>query len=170
MNKVDDKELMRQVQNGNVNAFSTLYKRYKAPLYYFILDHIKDVEFSKDLLQSTFERSWKYKGSFKLDQNFKTWLFTIAKNRIKDHWHKGGSVHVQGIEEAIININEQETFQSEILGLLYQLDQADQELIHDFYFKNMAHREIADRLGISENNSRIRLCRAVKKLSELYKK
>lgn len=76
----EDEILIEQYVGGNQGAFELLLKRYSQPLYGFIFSLVKNKEVTEDILQDTFLKSWKNFSSFDPEKNFKTWLFTIAKN------------------------------------------------------------------------------------------
>jgi RNA polymerase sigma factor (sigma-70 family) len=79
-----DEALMRAYAQGDVSAFTTLYDRHAKPLWRFVLRHVQQSALADDLSQevwcSVMDAAPRYVASAK----FRTWLFTIANNRIID--------------------------------------------------------------------------------------
>lgn len=64
---------------------------YSDALYRFALLRVSDVELARDLVQDTFLSAWKAKDGFKGNASEKTWLFTICRNKIIDHYRKAAN-------------------------------------------------------------------------------
>ncbi len=75
-----DEELMRFFQDGNAEAFASLYGRYKKPIFVFLLRQCKSPSAAGDLTQDTFTRVVRSAGGFRHGARFSTWLYTIARN------------------------------------------------------------------------------------------
>ena len=61
-------------------------KKYTDSFYNYINNRVFDKTIAKDILQETFIAAWKNSSSFKNDANEKTWLFSILKNKLVDHY------------------------------------------------------------------------------------
>jgi RNA polymerase sigma-70 factor (ECF subfamily) len=60
--------------------------QYADPLYRFALVRVSDGELARDLVQETFISAWKGLGAFEGQASEKTWLFSILRNKIIDHY------------------------------------------------------------------------------------
>jgi RNA polymerase sigma-70 factor (ECF subfamily) len=69
--------------------FTDLYKNYNKNIFIFIHKNIRDTMLVEDLVQETFAKAWKAIDTYKVDMTMTTWLHTIAKNVIIDHFRKG---------------------------------------------------------------------------------
>ena len=67
--------------------FESHYKEHLPPLKSYIYRLVTNTEDVEDLAQETFIKAFKKINSFEGRASFKTWLFSIATNLIKDH-HK----------------------------------------------------------------------------------
>ena len=67
----------------------------QSKLYYFALSLTSDSDRAQDLVQETFLSAWKAKDSFRGEASEKSWLFTICKNKIIDHYQKKAKEIVQ---------------------------------------------------------------------------
>lgn len=90
--KRDDRQLVRCFLSGDDSAFEALVKKYLSHLYNFIFLFTHDQNVTEDLAQETFIKAWKHIKRFDQEKNFKTWLFTIAKNTTFDSFKKKKSI------------------------------------------------------------------------------
>jgi RNA polymerase sigma-70 factor (ECF subfamily) len=79
-----DKELMLNVQKGDMAAFEALYDRYNKRLFHFILRFVKERSLAEDILQETFLRILRARKSYRKGSRFSTYLFTIGRNLCLD--------------------------------------------------------------------------------------
>ncbi len=64
---------------------------YADPLYNYAKVRVGERETAKDLVQETFLSALRGMGDFKGESSEKTWLFSILKNKIIDHYRKKGA-------------------------------------------------------------------------------
>lgn len=86
--ELDDNQLVKNYLEGNDKAFEELVKKYLKPIYNFLYRMAGDRQTAEDLAQDTFFKAWKNLRRFDQDRNFKTWLFTVAKNTAFDFFKK----------------------------------------------------------------------------------
>src|SRR5947208_12903168 len=75
-----DEELLAAYQQGDVGAFELLLRRYRAPLYTFLLRMLGDRERAEDLAQETFLRIVKGAQAWERRARFEAWMYAIARN------------------------------------------------------------------------------------------
>lgn len=85
-----DEQLMLAYREGDAGAFETLYQRHKGALFGFVLRSIRDRAVAEELYQEIWMRAIEARERYEAQAKFTTWLFTIAHNRIVDHWRKRG--------------------------------------------------------------------------------
>jgi len=85
---MDDQKIIREYLAGDERAYGTLLKKYLKPVYNFLRQMVGDPAVLDDLTQDTFIKAWKNIRKFDQKRNFKTWLFTIAKNTAYDYFKK----------------------------------------------------------------------------------
>ncbi len=73
----------------NPEKWIDLYADY---LYHYTITRVDDSDFAKDLVQETFLSALKGKGSFRGEASERTWLVSILKRKIIDHYRKINSV------------------------------------------------------------------------------
>ncbi|MGC9599230.1 MAG: sigma-70 family RNA polymerase sigma factor [Minisyncoccia bacterium] len=79
-----DAELVRAVLAGDKDAFPALLARHMDGVYRFAYRYLRHGEDAEDVTQETFVRAWRNLKRFDTTKNFKTWIFTIAKNAALD--------------------------------------------------------------------------------------
>ena len=86
--EITDKQLIDDYLNGNDAAFALLVQRQINPVYNFVYRLVRNTQDAEDITQETFVKMWKNLKRYNQDQNFKTWLFTIARNTAIDSLRK----------------------------------------------------------------------------------
>ena len=83
-----DEELIKEFQDGNIQAYNILVNKYKNRILNFINNYVYDIALAEDLTQDTFLRLYTNKHSYKKIAKFSTWLYTIASNLAKTEIRK----------------------------------------------------------------------------------
>ena len=81
---LSDEELMIRYQAGDETAFEEIYARYSKKIYGFLMRRLTNPETSADLFQETFLRLHRGRSLYRPKMPFKTWLYTIANNLVRD--------------------------------------------------------------------------------------
>jgi RNA polymerase sigma-70 factor (ECF subfamily) len=90
MAEVPDEELMLAYRGGDAGAFETLYTRHRASLFRFVLRSIKARAAAEELFQEIWMRVIEARATYRASARFTTWIYTIAHNRVVDHWRRRG--------------------------------------------------------------------------------
>ena len=83
----DDGELIRRYRAGDNEAFERLVANHLEAVYSFVARYVGNRSEAEDIVQDVFIKVWKHLGRFDTQRNFRTWIFTIAKNTALD-WLK----------------------------------------------------------------------------------
>jgi RNA polymerase sigma-70 factor (ECF subfamily) len=81
-----DEALMLAYACGDASAFERLYARHKAPTYRYFLRHTSDRGAADELQQDVWLRVVRARERYRADARFTTWLYTLARHRLVDHW------------------------------------------------------------------------------------
>ena len=76
-----DLELLQGVANGERRAFGSLYDRYGAPLYNYLVRLLHETAVAEELTQEVFLGAWQAAQRFQGRSTVKTWLFRIAHHQ-----------------------------------------------------------------------------------------
>jgi RNA polymerase sigma-70 factor (ECF subfamily) len=85
-----DEELMLAYRNGDADAFDALYARHRGALFRFVARSVKERPVAEELYQEIWMRVIEARVRYTPDARFTTWLYTIAHNRLVDHWRRRG--------------------------------------------------------------------------------
>ena len=81
-----DEMLMLAYAGGDAAAFARLYDRHERPVHrYFLRQSVAAAE-ADDLLQETWMAVIRSAAAYTVDAKFTTWLYTIARSKLVDHW------------------------------------------------------------------------------------
>lgn len=80
----DDAQLIGQYLEGDDHALNMLVDRYLNDLYRFAYSLVHDRAAAEDITQDSFIKAWKHLRGFRANANFRTWLFSIARNTAID--------------------------------------------------------------------------------------
>jgi len=84
-----DEDLMRRYARGDLEAFNSLYHRHRAGLYRYFLRHT-GAGTAEDLFQDVWARVIRSRRRYHPSASFRTWLYTLARNRLVDYWRAQG--------------------------------------------------------------------------------
>lgn len=96
----DEKQLISNYQAGDEKALEQLIALHLQPIYRFIYRSIGRPEEASDLTQEVFVKLWKNIDRYNPDQNFKTWLYKIARNTAIDWLRKKKTLNFSHLEPA----------------------------------------------------------------------
>lgn len=177
-----DKQLLAEFLAGSDVAFEQLVQRYLKPIYNFLYRFTQDRDSLDDLTQETFVKAWKNLEKFDQTKNFKTWLYTIAKNTAYDFLKKKKTVPFSFFdqetgENRLENIPEENPLPDEILerkDLAKDLEKKLQEIPDNYrilllmrYKDDFSLQEIAGILSLSYNTVKSQHVRALANLKKV---
>jgi RNA polymerase sigma-70 factor (ECF subfamily) len=81
-----DDALMLAYARGDASAFEHLYTRHKGPTYRYFLRHTSDRAAADELQQDVWLKVVRARERYAADARFTTWLYTLARHRLVDHW------------------------------------------------------------------------------------
>ena len=81
-----DRADMEKLQAGHDAALNDLMERHATPVFHFLCRLVGNEDDATDLAQETFVRVFKSAKSFRVEQKFSSWLFTIAANLARNHF------------------------------------------------------------------------------------
>ena len=168
---VSDIELIRQVLRENDSrAFDTLMQRYSLPVYNATLRLMHDEEEAAEVTQLAFIHAYKQLDSWH-GGNFGAWVTVIANHiglRLLEKEKRRQKVPLdENTDVQDETYNEQNEQQLQALELaITQLPEPDRQIIRWHYYDGVPLQAIAERLGQTENNIKVRLFRIRERLKK----
>jgi RNA polymerase sigma-70 factor, ECF subfamily len=83
-----DFDLVRRAQEGDADAFATLFHNHKARIYSVCLRMTSNTAEAEDLTQDAFLQVFRKLSTFRGDSALSTWLYRIAVNTVLMHFRK----------------------------------------------------------------------------------
>lgn len=96
----NDEANYRAFLEGDIAGFENLVLTYKDSLIYFIQRYVKDFDTAEDLAQDAFVDVYLYKERYTFRVSFKTYLYTIGRNKAVDYIRKNRRLVLMGDEES----------------------------------------------------------------------
>ena len=162
--KPTDIELIREVlQSNNARAFETLMKRYTSAVYGAALRLMKDEENAQEVTQMAFIQAYRQLDSWR-GENFGAWVTIIANHialrLLEKEKRRQAEVLDENIDAPDETYDEQKEQQLQAMeAAIAQLPEADRQLIQWHYYESIPLQTIAQRLGQTENNIKVRMFR-----------
>ena len=82
----NDKEMIRRLKKGNIEAFNQIFYAYSSKLYHFAYGYLKSKEDAEEMVQEIFLKIWDKRTNIKEEYQFRSYLFSIAFNYIKKYF------------------------------------------------------------------------------------
>ncbi|MBN1357030.1 sigma-70 family RNA polymerase sigma factor [bacterium] len=87
---LSDEALMMQFsRQGRQDAFETLYRRYRRQIFGFFINGTGCRELAEELYQELFMKIIQHAGNYRPTAAFRTWIFAIARNQLRDAYRRG---------------------------------------------------------------------------------
>lgn len=81
----EDSALMLRYQDGDTNAFETLYRRHNDALYRYLLRLCRHRDTAEDIFQDVWGKIIKARSSYRPTAKFTTFMYRVAHNCFIDH-------------------------------------------------------------------------------------
>lgn len=105
-----DESLMLRYACGNLQAFNLLYDRHEMGVWRYVFRSVRVQAVADDLLQDVWFALARQAPQYQPTAKFKTWLFTLAHNRLVDY-----------IRTAKIHVSLDDDAESDSIGLVQTL-------------------------------------------------
>jgi len=176
----NDQIIINQIIEGDSKAFTELVNRYKDLVYTLALRMLKNREEAEEVSQDTFIKIYKSLHKFKGESKFSTWIYKVAYNSCLDRIKKNRKYlndveineftehEVKTVDNAFEALVEEERNQL-IQECLNVLPSDDSFLLTLYYFEEQSLEEIANIVGLTANNVKVKLFRSRKKLTTILR-
>lgn len=172
------KKLLKLVQDGNQKAQTQLINYFWEDVFSFVLNKVRDFRVADEITVIVFTKVLAKLNLYDDDFQFKTWVLTIAQNSVIDYWRRKAreeeitdnfqeikNEFASSPEELLISKQEQQ----HIINTIASMDSSYRRIVELRFFEEKSIKEIAEELGISVANTKVRIMRAKKILAELLK-
>ena len=110
--------LLIQCRTKNEVAFRKLVEVYQAMVFAYAYRLLCNADDAEDIVQETFLRVWKHVNNYKLEMNFKTWLFKIVTNLCYDRlrFNKRKRIAQKTSIDALMHFQSNENIETEFIN------------------------------------------------------
>ena len=176
MKHLNDQELMRIVQAGDMSPATEIYDRYSTRIYNFAYRFLRNSEAAEDATQEVFVKMLKHANQFHGDAKLSTWLFSITANWCRDYLRKSDN-KAKEAEDVLMQIPapselapdrnlERREDEQRVQRALGALTPEQREAILLSRYQGLSYAEIAQISGCSEGAVKTRVFRAMETLKK----
>ena len=179
---MDKNELLSLIilaKNKNQKSQTKLINHFWVDVFSFVMKKVQDENVADEITVSVFSKVLAKLDLYDPNFQFKTWILTISQNTVIDYWRKKNRENEDSTdnfddfknhfalspEELLISAEDQK----KIVTIIESLDSKYQDIIRLRFFEEKSIKEIAEELNITVANTKVRIMRAKKVLSELLK-
>ena len=180
MENITDTIYINRILNGDKGAFSNLVEKYQKMVYTLALKILGNNEDAEDAAQEVFVKCYRALNRYNAQAAFSTWLYKITYNHSIDllksknkkwqtiEWNsemESGITKHHSLDEKI----DLKEIQLLLKEAIHRLSPDEQVIVTLYYYEGLALKEIAEIIGIRENNVKIKLYRIRTKLLQILK-
>lgn len=183
----DFKLVQLAISKGDQKAYAELLQRYRESVYFMMLKMVNNKDDADDLTIEAFGRAFKKLDQYTPNYAFSTWLFKIASNNAIDFLRKKKLTNAVSLDTRNDNsdydssnlvksthLNPEEFYIKKqkvemVRAVIDKLKPKYKELVELFYFQELSHEEISEKLNLPIGTIKAQLFRARDFLFELIK-
>jgi RNA polymerase sigma-70 factor (ECF subfamily) len=167
---VQDQQLIKNLQKGDLAAFDTLFYFFEPRLYAFSMKLTNSTEDSKEVVQEVFLKIWEKREWIDPTKNFGSLLFTVAKNLIYNKakhqayafaYREYLSLNANPLDNSTENLLNYNELDSLILAACNQLPPVRREVFRLSRIEGLSNNEIAVKLETSTSNVKNHIYKAI---------
>lgn len=178
---------MQQLAADKLSAAAELFRRYRDPIFGYLYRRcLGDRQLAEDILQDCFERVIKYRSGFRSGHTFRSWVYTIARNCHQDRLKRQQKRSEMESDAAfvlpsLLTAGRQAQVGNDSLNRMIAEEEADhrreawkalpnkyREVVDLAWNRGLKYAEIAEVLGLSVANVKVRMHRACQQLRANY--
>lgn len=153
-----DPLILRQLKDGNINAFRKIYMVYSERLFHFTLSYLKNTFEAEEIVQEVFIQVWEMRNEIDPDRSFSSLIHRMTVNRVFNQMkhqvvkqkYQNYLLHfdhsLEESPEATLHFKELE---SKINSLLAKMPEQQRNIFEMSRMKGLSHSKIAKELGLS---------------------
>lgn len=173
-------EWVEKAQDGDRIAFHQLVDKFQPEIFRMIYYRTHSQMDAEDLTQDVFLKAYKNLGGLKSPAVFRSWLYRIAVNRVKDYYRKKqfkslfGMVSMdeddfQESQEMAMPAQapehlERKQFWRQVKQMLSELSRMEREVFLLRFFDQLSIKEVSAALKKNESTVKTHLYRALRKI------
>jgi RNA polymerase sigma-70 factor, ECF subfamily len=186
MSELSDMEIVQKVVGGDTEAFGEIVKRYQDRVFRYVYSRVDSYDEAYDAAQDVFIQVMESLAGFRGESKFSTWLYSVTANYCKNYRRKrlrAKTVSItmgSGADEYEMPIpdtrerTEDKVLLDEMLDAVREemknLPEDYSEILHLRDVEGMPYEEIAEVVGITLSNVKVRIHRGREMLKKKMEK
>ncbi|WP_312788964.1 RNA polymerase sigma-70 factor [Sphingobacterium sp.] len=168
---LSDSELVSLLKKRDREAFAEIYDRYSMMIYYKVNQMLREEDIAKDIVQDLFTAIWEKSDLIRNHVGISSYLYVAARNRVLNYIQKAktksdylteiGRYSLQVSDETLEKIDERDLMLL-ITSEIAKLPAKMREVFELSRLEDLSHREIAERLNLSESTVKKQVQNALK--------
>ena len=157
-------------------SLDSVYNQYYKNVYRYILFRVTYHYDAEELTNDVFVKAIRNQKKYNPCYSMEAWLIGIAKNTVTDYLRKNMRLKFVSLDD-VTGLNSADRQPEEIavtneevkqlVSAMAKLKDKERQILSMKFATDLKHKEIADVLGISEVNARVRAHMALNKLKKL---
>ena len=155
----DEELLSHFLKTSNQKYLGQLYSRYIPLVYGLCLKYLRQIEDAEDAVTNIYEELTQKISKYQIE-NFKTWLYSVAKNHCLQILRKEKNMFFEEITpqimesdnfEHLLDVNEDKEKENALNYCLTMLSEEQRQCIVHFFFDDFSYADIVDKTGFVLN-------------------
>lgn len=174
---IDEIKCITDLRGGSYKAFRLIYDEYADRLYAFVIRNLRNRTLAQDIVQDTFMRLWIHRKQLNSFGNIQGLLFAIAKYRLIDHFRQqmsqpefveylSQSVYDRADDISPDDVVMYDEFVARLTVAKNHLTPRERGIYELSRERYMSVKDIAERLGLSEQTVKNHLTSALRILRD----
>lgn len=161
-----DSELIQGCKNNDRKYQELLYRKFAKKMYGICLSYAKDRSMAQEILQDGFVKVFKKIDTFKEQGSLEGWIRRIITNTALDYLRQKSKLYEfiddnKEVEEERLDNSILENINADgIFNLIKQLPEGAKAVFNLYAVEGYSHKEIAEKLEITEGTSKSQFKRA----------
>lgn len=173
VNTLTDQELLQLLREDNQLAYAEIYDRYKGLLFIHAYKRLNNQEEAEDVIHDLFAVLWKKRAEITINTELASYLYTAVRNRVFNiiGHKKIESDYFTSIKHSINEgycITDHRVRSNELVKIIEKEISALPPKMREIFIlsrqENLNHKEIANKLNISEQTVSKQITNALKTL------
>ncbi len=176
--KAADEDIIRQVLNGNRNAYAELVDKYKDRVFSLALRLIHNRELAEEVAQDAFVKAYRSLHKFRKEAGFSTWIYRITYNaaisEMRKQKYASGDVERAADKLALAETEDDEEIIIQKEAQYKQMEKAINELSPEekliltlYYYEENPVEQVSKITGLTVSNVKVKLYRLRHKLKTI---
>ena len=163
-------QLVEAAQNGHLESFAALYQKYHSPMVALAYSLLADRNLAEDAAQEVFAIACRDLDTLKRKDKFGAWLAGVCRNVARQTLRSKARTAPQDVQPPAESHSNSEPRWDAVRRAVWELPDAERELIVLRYYDGFSHAHISQVLDISPSAVNGRLVRAKRKIAKYLRR